>query len=561
AQADIIDGGLRLDSRPSWIEGGDSGTPIVPGDPEASLLINAIRYENVELQMPPDGKLAQSQIDDLVKWVRSGAPDPRAERDSGQATASTLDTFDLTERVRSHWAWQPRRSVAPPDVQHTEWPRSDIDRFILARLEEAGLHPAPEADRRTWLRRVTFDLTGLPPTPVEIEQFLANSSPQACQQVVDRLLASVHFGEHWAQHWLDLVRFAETRGFEQDLAIPEAYRYRDYVIEALNADVPYNDWILEHIAGDLIDRPRLHPVNRTNQSIQGTGFWHLGVAKHGPIDIRGDEAERVHNQIDVFSRTFLGLSMGCARCHDHKFDAISTNDYYAFYGYLQSSSYHLADVSDPHTQQTIAEQLHQLRQTHESKWRRQLANIKRHQLQRLREGLMATCTMAFQGRRNGIPDGLGRPSYEKLRAHLKAAANDIDSPLHLVARVIGLEKQPSAGNVRHEQRSLLDKLRKRQQAAQSRERSLQVVRSTKVGERNYQPVTRAWTESDIVEIYDDQLHPDHWITAGHRFGKRPARIGEFWLETHKEGTPRLRVVASNCAASNRLSPKLTGMLR
>ena len=157
----------------------------------------------------------------------------------------------------------------------------------------------------------------------------------AYENLVDRLLASPHYGEHWGQHWLDLMRFAETRGHEQDFAIPEAFRYRDYVIHALNEDVSYRQLVMEHVAGDLLEKPRLHPVNRTNESIQGTGFWHLHEAAHSPVDICGDEADRVHNQIDVFSRAFLGLSLGCARCHDHKFDALSARDYYAMYGFLQ----------------------------------------------------------------------------------------------------------------------------------------------------------------------------------------------------------------------------------
>src|SRR5207244_2072482 len=207
--------------------------------------------------------------------------------------------------------------------------------------EAKGLRPAEPADRRTWIRRVTFDLIGLPPTPAEIDAFLTDDSPQAFERVVDRLLASPHYGEHWARHWFDLVRYAESRGHEFDPNIPNAWQYRDYAIRAFNADVPYNQFVTEHIAGDLIARPRLHLTQKFNESILGTGFWFLGEEVHSPVDIRQDQADRFDNRIDVLTKTFLGLTVACARCHDHKFDAISTQDYYALYGFQSSSSYRL----------------------------------------------------------------------------------------------------------------------------------------------------------------------------------------------------------------------------
>ena len=188
---------------------------------------------------------------------------------------------------------------------------------------------------------MTFDLIGLPPTPDEIDAFLRDDSPDAFDKVVDRLLASPQFGERWARHWLDLVRYAETRGHEFDYVIPNAYQYRDYVIRAFNADVPYDQFVTEHVAGDLLDQPRLHPTEGFNESILGTGFWFLGEEVHSPVDIRQDEADRFDNRIDVLTKTFLGLTVSCARCHDHKFDAISTKDYYSLFGFLESSSYRL----------------------------------------------------------------------------------------------------------------------------------------------------------------------------------------------------------------------------
>ena len=278
------------------------------------------------------------------------------------AVSAFAEADDLDTRRRSHWAWQRIGSPTPPTVKQSDWPRAAIDHFILSKLEGRGLAPTPETDRRTWLRRVTFDLTGLPPTPQEVRDFDDDSSARAYQNVVRRLLDSKHLGEHWGQHWLDLARYAETRGHEGDFSIPEAFRYRDYVIRALNADVSYDQFVIEHLAGDLVKNPRIEPVLRTNQSIQGTGFWLLGEASHSPVDIRGDEANRVANQIDVFGKTILGLTLACARCHEHKFDAISQEDYYAIYGFLQSSSYQSADVSDPEAQRRAFERARALRE-------------------------------------------------------------------------------------------------------------------------------------------------------------------------------------------------------
>jgi len=327
-------GGLRADSRAGLLKGGDNGPAILPGKPEKSRLVEAIRYANADLQMPPKGKLPDAAIADLTAWVRSGAVWPEGDRER----TTTVATFDLAKRKRDHWAWQPVRPSAPPMVENSSWPKVPADRFILAKFEEKWVKPAPPADRRVWIRRVTFDLIGLPPTPAEVAAFLADSSPDAEARVVDRLLASPHFGERWGRHWLDLVRYAETRGHEFDAVIPHAYQYRDYVIRALNADVPYDRFVTEHVAGDLV-KPRLHATAGFNESILATGFWFLGEEVHSPVDIRQDQADRFDNRIDVLGKAFLGLTVACARCHDHKFDAISTKDYYALFGIVESSAY------------------------------------------------------------------------------------------------------------------------------------------------------------------------------------------------------------------------------
>jgi cytochrome c553 len=336
-------GGLRLDSRAAAVEGGDTGPAVVPGKPNESLLVDAINYGEL-YQMPPKGRLPAEEIATLTKWIELGAPWP-----AGAATAPAASSdggFDLAKRRAEHWCWQPVRSVLPPAVKNANWPREPLDRFILAKLEARGLAPTDEAERRTLIRRAYFDTIGLPPSVEELEALLVCTQSQhpwdqAYAALIDRLLASPRFGERWARHWLDLVRYAESRGHEFDYNAPNAFEYRDYVIRALNADLSYDQFVIEQIAGDLLPEPRLHPAAHFNESIIGTGFWFLGEWCHSPVDIRKDECDRMDNMIDVFSKTFLGVTVACARCHDHKFDAISQRDYYALAGYLQSSSYRL----------------------------------------------------------------------------------------------------------------------------------------------------------------------------------------------------------------------------
>ena len=346
-------GDLRLDSRASVLAGGESGPAIVPGAPGESLLVDAINYGELH-QMPPKSKLSTSEIAALTRWVEIGAPWPAAvtgraeDLDPGPkpGTPGSAVVFDLEQRAR-HWSFQPLRGAPIPRVEGIGWPRTPIDAFVLAALEARKLSPAPETDRRTWLRRVTFDLIGLPPTRGEIAAFLADRSPDAFEKVVERLLASPHYGERWGRHWLDLVGFAETSGHEFDYDIPDAYRYRDYVVRALNADLPYDQFVVEQIAGDLVDPPRLHPSAGFNESILGTGLYFLGEGTHSPVDLLEEEASRIDHQIDVVSKTFLGLTVACARCHDHKFDAITTADYYALSGYLKSSRQQAAFIDPP----------------------------------------------------------------------------------------------------------------------------------------------------------------------------------------------------------------------
>ena len=328
AEAGDPEGGLSFDSRADFFA---AEGVAVPGLADESLLVQVVRYDS-DQQMPPDGKLPDTAIATIEEWVRRGLPWP----DDGKA--ARVETFDLAARKSEHWCWHRPERCSAPAVTEAGWCRNDIDRFVLARLEAAGLEPAPAADLAVLVRRASEILTGLPPDPVDVAQVLADSSPQAFEQYVDELLDSPHYGERFARHWLDVARYGETRGHEFDYLIPNAWQYRDWVVRALNADLPYDQFVREQLAGDLIEPPRL-AASGANESVLGTGFWLLGEEVHGPVDIKQDEADRIDNRVDTFGKAFLGLALGCARCHDHKFDAISAADYYAIAGMVMSSSY------------------------------------------------------------------------------------------------------------------------------------------------------------------------------------------------------------------------------
>lgn len=339
-------GGLRLDTRAGLLRGGDSGSAIVPGDPGASLLVRALTHADPDLQMPPRTRLSGEVVEEFRQWIREGAVWPSA----GEAPAASSKGFDVARRKAEHWAWAPVARPPVPSVRQESWPRGDLDRFILARWEREGLRPGRDADRRVLIRRAAWVLTGLPPEPEAVEAFVRDQAPGAWERVVDRYLESVHFGERWARHWMDKVRYAETMGHEFDYPIVGAWRYRDYLVRAFNGDVPYPRFAQEHIAGDVLpDRRWSDPRagGRFDEGRLGAMHYWLLQQVHSPVDVRAQQAETTDNQIDVLTKTFLGLTVACARCHDHKFDAVSTRDYYALYGILSSSRYALRAVDDP----------------------------------------------------------------------------------------------------------------------------------------------------------------------------------------------------------------------
>jgi hypothetical protein len=331
-------GGLRMDSREALLEGGDSGPAIVPGRPDDSRLVQLLHGR--PRLMPPNGALDEGEIASLVEWVAMGAPWGATQ--TGNAAPDPSAPFDLNERRATHWAWQPVRKIEPPVVDGfsdkgsagaSRFPHP-VDKFIRATLATSGLTAARPVERRSLIRRASFDLRGLPPRPGEIAAFVASDDPDVYENLVDRYLASPRFGERWARHWMDLMRYSESHGSEGDPDTPLAWRYRDYLIRAFNGDVGYDQLVREHVAGDLLPNPRLNLAERLDESIIGTAHYRMVEHGYQPVDPWEDRVKWTDNQIDVVSKAFLGLTVSCARCHDHKFDAISQTDYYSLFGTL-----------------------------------------------------------------------------------------------------------------------------------------------------------------------------------------------------------------------------------
>lgn len=325
------EGGLLLDSRAGWATGGDQGPAVMPGDLDASLLIRAVRYNDPDLQMPPDRPLPREAVVRLEGWVKMGAPDPR----DGFAQENERPGHPSDPIAgREHWAFRPLGNPRPPAVGASTWPRSPIDAFILEKLETVHLQPAPDADRRSLLRRIHFQLVGLPPTREQVAAFLQDQRPDAYERVVDHLLNSPQFGERWGRHWLDLARYADSNGLDENFLFREAWRYRNWVIAALNADLPFDQFLTEQLAGDLLPFDSIE--QRDRQRI-AAGFLVVGpkvLLGNDPNQRRMDIADE---QIDTVGRTVLAQTLGCARCHDHKFDPVPTTDYYALAGIFAST--------------------------------------------------------------------------------------------------------------------------------------------------------------------------------------------------------------------------------
>ncbi|MDX1979482.1 MAG: DUF1549 domain-containing protein, partial [Bryobacteraceae bacterium] len=379
-------GGLRVDSREALLAGGKRGPAVMPGKPDESLLLRALRHQD-GLQMPMGGRLKDGEIAAMEQWVKDGAPWP----------ARFVPVSSLPDRyprqAREHWAFQPVRKPALPAGRDAHV----VDRFIRAALEKAGLAPSGQAEKRVLIRRLTYVLTGLPPTAQETAAFVSDPSPRAYERLVDRLLQSPRFGEHWARHWLDVVRYGETRGYEWNYEIIGAWRYRDYLIRAFNEDVPYDQLVREHIAGDLLERPRINAAERINESVIGTAFYRLGEAGHDNcIQFREIATDVVDNQIDTLTKAFQGLTVSCARCHDHKLDPIPAKDYGSLYTILNSSRQVTHTIDTPEVSADTVRRLkglkEQIRAELAATWRREAAALP-GRLRHWRDSLPKTAAM------------------------------------------------------------------------------------------------------------------------------------------------------------------------
>lgn len=319
------DGGLQLNSREGLLRGGDSGAALIPGDLDASLLIEAVRYKNRDFQMPPQGKLESAQIAALEKWVEMGAPDPREATNSAR-----LPVGMSTAEGREFWSFRPVSNPAVPDVGARNFVKNPIDAFVFKRLQDHGLQPAPPVQPRTLIRRLYMNLVGVPPTVEQVDHYLADASPRSTQVLIDQLLHSPGYGERWGRHWLDVARYADSNGLDENLAFGNAWRYRDYVINAFNADRPFDRFLTEQIAGDLLP-------DATDETRIATGFLVLGAKVLAEPDREKLTMDTIDEQIDSTGKAFMGMSLGCVRCHDHKFDPIKQRDYYALAAIFKST--------------------------------------------------------------------------------------------------------------------------------------------------------------------------------------------------------------------------------
>ena len=325
-------GGLTLDAKEATLRGGESGKPgVVAGNVSASMIYKAMTWEDEDMQMPPKEKLPAEVLANFKKWIEMGAPDPRENQVVNASGGKRV--IDMDEG-RKHWAFQKPVKHGPPAVKTAGWAKTEIDQFVLAGIEANGLHPMRDADRPTLIRRIAFDLTGLPPTPDEVKAFVADQSPEALKRVIDMYLDSERYGERWARHWLDVARYGESSGKEVNVLYPHAWRYRDYVIESFKKDKPYDQFLKEQIAGDLL---KFDGKRDQANKIVATGFLAIGSKGHNNRDRRQFSMDVVDEQIDAMSQSMLGLTLACARCHDHKFDPVTQRDYYALAGIFLSS--------------------------------------------------------------------------------------------------------------------------------------------------------------------------------------------------------------------------------
>ncbi len=507
--SDTAEGELSVDHRDAMRKGGASGELIGLQSPNESLLLQVIRHEVDGQRMPQDApKLDERVIADFEQWIADGAVDPRDEPLTEKELSALTSWSTVRDRRTQHWSFQPITDHAPPTVDRENWSEHPIDRFMLAKLEEADLEPSDDANRRTLIRRLTFALTGLPPTPEQIERFLADESDDAYERLVDDLLASEHFGERWARHWMDWVRYAETHGSEGDPTIPYAWRYRDYLIRALNADVSYDQLVREHIAGDLLPVPRVNDELGINESMLGAAQYRFVQHGFAPTDALDELVRFTDDQIDVVSKAFLGLTVSCARCHNHKFDPISQQDYYALFGVMVSTRPATVTIDTPARQD-----LH----------REEMTAIKKHIRRQLADKWLLSL--------DSLPETLS--SSDGPWSQVIEQADDNKHPLHVWKQLRSLTDEDFVSNWSR----LTDEYR------QSR------ARIDKREGQNY-----PW-QADLSQVEEFERWSAHG--AGLRNGK-PSLAGDFAIE--EEGERIVSDILPTGVYSHALSTKHNGVL-
>lgn len=536
-----LGGNLLLDDRDSVRTGGESGAAVEPGNPNESLLIKAIRYDDDSLKMPPKGKLPAAVIADFETWVTMGAPDPRDKKPN---TTKPADSWTETMRQRADWwSLKPVQNPAVPVPKDVNWSEQAVDRFLLAKLEERGLIPAQPASPRTLARRISMVLTGLPPTPSQVDAFVqecqAGATPDravpqaALEKFVDTTLASSHFGERWARHWLDIVHFTETHGNEWNYEVHHAWRYRDYLIRAFNNDVPYDQLIREHIAGDLLEKPRWNSQEHFNESIIGTGFYRFGEVNHDDcIGLRQIGYDLADNQIDTLTKTFQATTVACARCHNHKLDAISQQDYYSLLGVIRSSRLvsHGVDAPDVNASQMarMRDIKAALRKEIAATWLRDLPLISRYM--RAAEAKQANLPTAAE-----LAQGLDSQRLEKWVALLADDKLPFESPFAAWRKFFLVAADPTKFTA--EWRTFVD-----QTVKEDRER-------TEFNSANFQT---------FADFRADQV--GDWQIAGQGFVPGVAgRSGDFIVQSN--GDSLIRSILPAGRFTDSLSDKLNGTLR
>jgi hypothetical protein len=515
---DRAEANLELDHRQGVIAGGDSGPAIHPGKPDDSLLIQAIRHQG-DLRMPEDNpKLSPKIVADFVHWIEIGAPDPRDEKPNAQELQQAISWPAIRDQRMQWWSFQPVKPTEPPPVINQGWSSDPVDRFILSRLETHQLAPADKAEKLQLLRRLCFVITGLPPSEADIIDFLnAPNEDTAYAALVDKLLESPQYGERWARHWMDCFRFAESHGSEGDPAIPYAYRYRDYLIRAFNEDVPYDQLVREHLAGDLIENPRINS-DQTNESM--IGLAHFRMVEHGyaPIDALEERVRFTDNQIDVVSKAFLGLTVSCARCHDHKFDPISQQDFYALYGIFASCRPAVVTTDLPGRVEHQRQSLQQLKQS----IRQQIADVWLQQVDQLIEEL---------------PEAGTEPN-EKWQAIIDSDQKTA-GPLHAWLELRGLNGNAFETKV-------------------AESRAAHHARQNDAANDLHSKAARSWNLGGANKEYDAR---DAWQTNWHRSGNADlisSLPGEFAIQ--QQGNSVIQSIMPAGVYSHRLSSKFNAVL-